>query len=64
MESLLTGNIQEARQLIFGQMLVSGQRSSGDEKVLIGKRNEHAVNVLAKSLDHIRGGRHSFLYGT
>lgn len=64
MESLLTGNIQEARQLIFGQMLVSGQSSSGGEKVLVGKRNEHAVNVLAKSLDHVRGGRHAFLYGT
>jgi hypothetical protein len=28
LESLLTGNIQEARQLVFGQVLVSGQRSS------------------------------------
>jgi hypothetical protein len=64
LESLLTGNLQEARQLIFGQMLVSGQSRSGDEKVLIGKRNEHAINVLATSLDHVRGGRHALLYGT
>lgn len=63
-ESLLTGNLMEARQLIFAQMLVSGQSSSGDEKVLIGKRNEHAINVLTKSLDQVRGGKHALLYGT
>jgi hypothetical protein len=62
-QSLLTGNLREARQLIFGQMLVSGQSSSGDEKVLIGKRNEHAINVLTKSLNQVRGGRHALLYG-
>ena len=61
MESLLSGNLQEARQLIFGQMLVSGQGSSVNEKLLIGKRNEHAVNVLAKSLG--QGGKHAVLYG-
>jgi hypothetical protein len=63
-ESLLTGNLMEARQLIFAQMLVSGQSSSGDEKVLIGKRNEHAINVLTKSLDQVRGGKHALLFGT
>lgn len=49
-ESIVTGNLQEARQLVFGQMLVSGQSSSSNEKVLIGKRNDQAINVLDKCL--------------
>ena len=62
-QSLLTGNHQEARQLVFGQMIVSGQSSSSNEKVLIGKRNEHAVNVLSKCLNKENGQKYALLYG-
>jgi len=63
-ESLLTGNLQEARQLVFGQMLVSGQSSSGDEKVLIGKRNEQAMDVLDKCMSAKNSGnKYALLYG-
>lgn len=46
---LLTGNLQEARQLVFGQMLVSGQGSSTEETLLVGRRNERALDVLEDS---------------
>ena len=63
-ESLLTGNLQEARQLVFGQMLVNGQSSSSNEKVLIEKRNEQAINVLEKCLTTENGGsKYALLYG-
>jgi hypothetical protein len=65
LESLFTGNLQEARQLVFGQMLVSGQSSSSDEKVLIGKRNEQAMHVLEECLKKKDGNnnKYALLYG-
>lgn len=63
-ESLLTGNLQDARQLVFGQMLVSGQSSSSDETVLIQKRNEQAVNVLEQCLSKPSNvNKYALLYG-
>lgn len=64
LESLFTGNLQEARQLVFGQMLVNGQSSSSDEKVLIGKRNEQAIHVLKQCLKKNDGNiKYALLYG-
>ena len=64
MESLITGNLQEARQLVFGQMLVSGQSSSSNEKVLIGKRNDQAIHVLDRCLSSKEGDEtYALLYG-
>lgn len=64
LESLFTGNLQEARQLVFGQMLVSGQGSSSNEEVLIKRRNEQAIHVLDKCLNKKRGGnKYALLYG-
>lgn len=63
LQCLLTGNIQEARQLVFGQMIAGGQSGSDKETLLVGKRNDHALQVLQTSLD--RDGCHSMalLYG-
>jgi hypothetical protein len=66
LESLLTGNIQEARQLVFGQVLVSGQRSSGDEKndLVVAQRNDHALQVVMDSFDDTTRSRSTaLLYG-
>lgn len=72
LESLLTGNIQEARQLVFGQVIVSGQRSSnnnrGGNNLVIGKRNDHALKVVMDSFENEGNGgkdKHStaLLYG-
>lgn len=56
LESLFTGNIQQAQQLVFGQVLVAGQKSSqngnnkNNNELLIDKRNDHALEVLASAL--------------
>lgn len=63
LESLLTGNLKEARKLVFGQMVVSGQQSSNDEKLLIVKRNEKALDSIQKSLDIAKQHRIAVLYG-
>lgn len=68
LESLLTGNIQQAQQLVFGQVLVAGQKSSQSIKnnndLLIGKRNDHALEVLRASLDKDESCRTTaLLYG-
>lgn len=63
LQSLLTGNIQEARQLVFGQTLVSGQRSGGKDDLLIRKRNEHAMDVVLASLENEESSKTALLYG-
>lgn len=63
LESLLTGNLQEARQLVFGQVLVSGQRSSNNDDLLIGKRNEHAIEIVQNSLEMNDCNTTALLYG-
>jgi hypothetical protein len=61
--SLLSGNILEARQLVFGQVLVNGQRSSSNEALLIQRRNERAMQVLEEILQNERNKNVSLLYG-
>mmetsp|Transcript_11159 Transcript_11159/g.22834 ORF Transcript_11159/g.22834 Transcript_11159/m.22834 type:complete len:624 (+) Transcript_11159:127-1998(+) len=77
MECLLSGNVGEARKLVFGQMVVSGQaadasiqRSGGSSSaaaesasVLIGKRNERAIDVLQTSIERDGCQRNALLYG-
>ena len=78
MECLLSGNVGEARKLVFGQMVVSGQAAdaaadasiqrgggSGAESasVLIGKRNERAIDVLQTSIERDGCQRNALLYG-
>ena len=67
LECILTGNIQQARQLVFGQMVVNSERSGGNDALLVKKRNENAMTaverVLNKSDDNQRlallyGGMH------
>ena len=62
LESLLTGNLQEARKLVFGQMVVGGQQSSNDEKLLIIKRNEKAIESVQQSLRN-KKNRLAVLFG-
>jgi hypothetical protein len=71
MESLMSGNIVEARRLIFAQMLVSGQTAGGRDMNVVGKRNSLAVekverflNVVEKESDQRRDtSRCALLYG-
>mmetsp|Transcript_16751 Transcript_16751/g.31731 ORF Transcript_16751/g.31731 Transcript_16751/m.31731 type:complete len:555 (+) Transcript_16751:105-1769(+) len=72
MESLMSGNIVEARRLIFAQMLVSGQTAGGRDATLVGKRNSLAVEKVMNSFnvttkiksDRLADGtRYALLYG-
>jgi hypothetical protein len=70
LESLLTGNIRQAQQLVFGQVLVAGQKSSQsannrhNNDLLIGQRNDHALEVLRASLNEDESCRMTaLLYG-
>lgn len=51
MESLMSGNLIEARRLIFAQMLVSGQTAGGRDVNLVGKRNSVAVEKVMTFLE-------------
>ena len=64
LESFLTGNFHEARKLVFAQMIVSGQQSSTDEKLLIIRRNEKAIESIKKSLETGSNHRLAVLYGS
>lgn len=74
MEALLTGNIVEARRLVFAQLLVSGQTSGGRDKNLVRKRNSVAMHKMMDSLEIAEGvsnsdceatvkRKHALLYG-
>lgn len=52
LESLFTGNLVEARRLVFAQMLVSGQTTGGRDENLIRKRNSVAIDKLVQNLDN------------
>ncbi len=47
-ESILTGNLMEARKLVFSQMIISGQaaENGGSNNFIIGQRNQHALKIL------------------
>jgi hypothetical protein len=68
LELLLTGQIQQARQLVFGQVLVSGQKSydtnnNNYNQLLIRARNDHALQILQASLDREDCHSVALLYG-
>lgn len=45
-ESVLSGNLLDARKLIFAQLLVSGQTAGGQDMNLVRKRNSFALNTI------------------
>jgi hypothetical protein len=53
--SLLMGQWGSARRLVFGQVLVAGQRNVDVSKngVLIHRRNDHAMDVLREVLSSL-----------
>jgi len=63
LESLLMGDLSMAQKLIFTQMLVSGQANLGSTSLIIGRRNEHAMQVLKKSIDVDGCSRNALIYG-
>eukprot|EP00565_Helicotheca_tamesis_P008094 CAMPEP_0185731132 /NCGR_PEP_ID=MMETSP1171-20130828/11955_1 /TAXON_ID=374046 /ORGANISM="Helicotheca tamensis, Strain CCMP826" /LENGTH=567 /DNA_ID=CAMNT_0028400327 /DNA_START=49 /DNA_END=1752 /DNA_ORIENTATION=- len=67
LECLLTGNLMEARRLVFSQMVVSGQsaeeNSDRAENVIVGRRNARALDVLTKSIERDGCRKNALLYG-
>lgn len=72
LECLLSGNVREARKLVFGQMVVSGQSlaensssNGGDDAsdLLLNKRNDKAVEVLRRSIEEDGCKRNALLFG-
>ena len=67
MECLLSGNVREARKLVFGQMVVSGsggQSADTDTNaILINKRNDKAIHVLQTSIQRDGYKSNALLYG-
>jgi len=63
MEALLTGNLVEARQLVFAQLLVSGQTSGGRDLLLVRERNSVAMEKFMNSVDDESKSRNALLYG-
>ncbi len=67
MEALLTGNLVEARQLVFAQLIVSGQTSGGRDALLVKKRNDVAMRKFIKCVDQdgasSSSSRNAILYG-
>jgi hypothetical protein len=57
------GDLSMAQKLIFTQMLVSGQANLGSTSLIIGRRNEHAMQVLKKSIDVDGCSRNALIYG-
>ncbi len=51
MESLLSGNLNEARKLVFAQLLVSGQTSGGRDLNLVKRRNDVAIEKLMRTVN-------------
>ena len=60
--SLLAGNWGTARRLVFGQVLAAGQSNvdSSRNGVLIGRRNDRAMDVLRQSLSSSSSGRDGY----
>ena len=67
MECLLSGNVREARKLVFGQMVVSGSGGQSADvdanAILINKRNERAMDVLQTSIERDGCKSNALLYG-
>lgn len=63
MQAILTGNLQEARRLVFAQLLVSGQTSGGRDLLLVRKRNSVALQKFLGSIDEHEKSKNAMLYG-
>lgn len=65
LECLFTGNLVEARKLIFGQMIVSGQSSdnNGSNNFIVGQRNQRALQILQHSIEIDDCQTNAILYG-
>ncbi len=66
LESLLSGNLLNARKLIFAQLLVSGQTAAGQDLNLVQRRNSIALDILMKKIDpptRSSGSSNAILYG-
>jgi hypothetical protein len=67
LECLLTGNLREAQQLVFSQLIQSGQNvhahAPDDTDVMVKKRNQKALQVLDQSLTEDGYSKHAILYG-
>lgn len=57
MQSLLTGNILNARKLIFAQVVVSGQTAGGQDLNLVRRRNSVALETLLKTIENTHSSR-------
>lgn len=51
-QSLLTGNILNARKLIFAQVVVSGQTAGGQDLNIVRRRNSVALDTLLKTIEN------------
>lgn len=75
LQSLLTGQLDKVRQLVFGQVVLASNQSalnssvkSSDWSLLVTERNDHAVQVLDETLQDLQGNNNSdgnvaLLYG-
>jgi len=67
MECLLSGNVREARKLVFGQIVVSGSAGQSADTdtnaILINMRNERAMDVLQTSIEQDGCKSNALLYG-
>ncbi|GFH49320.1 hypothetical protein CTEN210_05796 [Chaetoceros tenuissimus] len=66
LEALLTGNILEARRLVFSQLVTNGQTAGGMDETLVTKRNEVALEKMMNCInqeDKRNSSRHALLYG-
>lgn len=69
LQSLFSGNLLNARRLVFAQVVVSGQTAGGKDLNIVKRRNTVALNVLMKKLEspctngHSKTLNYAVLYG-
>lgn len=75
LQAVMTLKLTQLRQLVFGQVLVSGnsgasttsssqqQQQNQDWDLLVTQRNDHALNVLKSSLKSSSNNKMALLYG-
>jgi len=50
-ESLVSGNVMEAKRLIFAQLLASSQTAGGTDLIVVRRRNGIALKILIDSIE-------------
>jgi len=58
LQCLTTGNLDQARRLVFAQLLVNGQTGGGKDELLVQRRNQHAIDVLSTSISNSHHNHH------